>query len=242
MASEQKRGCGYRKVGGLYMVGEYISVPCDRLPLHLEACPVCGAGIHFTRSMTEINPFRLFGNHDGEGAVLAYEPIPGEDYVDEGAVCQDKIRPCHVCDPPDAVAFIMMVGEKYYTPESFMEEAGKMGVSKKIPFIPKKLKLGETIVYLAHPKACLVKEVPVLQEHMAIKFVGSDKDNGQHRLLEAEKEDKALGIFCAFIPKRIEKLVWGSELEGEQGEKLKESLEKRGITPVPIPDGDADHA
>ena len=121
-----------------------------------------------------------------------------------------------------------------------MEEAVKMGVSKKVPFIPKKLTLGETIVYLAHPKACVVKEVPALQHAMAM--AGGDRDNGQPRLLEAEKEDGALGIFCAFIPQRIEKLVWESELEGEQGEKLKESLEKRGITPVPIPDGDADHA
>lgn len=32
MAQESKRGCGYRKVGGTYLVGNYISVPCDRLP------------------------------------------------------------------------------------------------------------------------------------------------------------------------------------------------------------------
>lgn len=32
MASETKRGCGYRKVGGMYLVGDYIRVPCDRLP------------------------------------------------------------------------------------------------------------------------------------------------------------------------------------------------------------------
>lgn len=227
MASEQKRGCGFRHVDALYLCGGYINVPCDRLPLELTSCPVCGAGIHFTRSMTEINPFKLFGNHD-------VELNSGEiDYI-----CKDIYRPCHVCDPPDAIAFIMMVGEKYYTPESFMEEASSMGVSKRIPFIPKKLKLGETIVYLAHPKACLVKEVPVLQEHMAIKFVGSDKDNGQPRLLEAEKEDKALGIFCAFIPQRIEMPIWKSKLTDEK----KEELEKRGITPVQIPDGDADHA
>jgi len=218
MASESKRGCGYRKVGGLYMVGEYISVSCDRLPLRLEACPVCGAGIHFTRSMTEINPHRLLGSHDG----TLIELIDDQPLT---TICKDRFRPCHVCDPPDAVAFVMMVGEKYYTPESFMEEARTLGVSKRIPFIPKKLKLGETIVYLAHPKACLVKEVPVLQQAMAI-VDGSDKDNGQPRLLEAEKIDGALGIFCVFIPQRIEKLVWESEVEGEQGEQYKASLEK----------------
>lgn len=237
MASEAKRGCGYRKVGGLYLVGEYIAVSCDRLPLRLEACPVCGAGIHFTRSMTEINPYRLFGNHDTE-LQGGHDDISGNYGELDVAGCKDRFRPCHVCDPPDAVAFLMMVGEKYYTPESFIEEAGQMGVCKRIPFIPKKLKLGETIVYLAHPKACVVKEVPILQQAMAL--VGGT-ENSQPKLLEAEKEEKALGIFCAFIPQRVEKLVWESELEGEQGQLYKESLEERGITLVPIPDGDADH-
>ncbi|MBA7620566.1 hypothetical protein ES703_27918 [subsurface metagenome] len=228
MAIEAIRGCGYRKVNALYIVGEYISSPCDRLPLPLTTCPVCGGGIKVSRAFTEINPYRLWGDHEDEVRIL-----PGEGNVP--GYCSDTYRPCHVCDPPDDVAFIMMVGEKYYSPESFMEEAGKMGVSKKIPFIPKKLKLGETIVYLAHPKACLVKEAPVLQHIMAM---AGGNDNDQPRLLEAEKEDKALGIFCAFKPHRVEKLVWQSQANPEELEKL----EHRGISPVIIPDGDKDHA
>ena len=31
MASEPKRGCGYRKIGGTYLVGGGIGIPCDRL-------------------------------------------------------------------------------------------------------------------------------------------------------------------------------------------------------------------
>jgi len=58
------------------------------------------------------------------------------------------------------------------------------------------------------------------------------------RLLKAERIEKKLGIFCAFIPKRVEKLVWESELTDEK----REQLEKRGITPVSIPDGDMDNA
>jgi hypothetical protein len=46
MAIERKRGCGYRKVGGMYLVGdEGIWVPCDRLPIILDVCPACGGGI-----------------------------------------------------------------------------------------------------------------------------------------------------------------------------------------------------
>jgi len=56
--------------------------------------------------------------------------------------------------------------------------------------------------------------------------------------LETEKISKALGIFCAFIPRRVEKLVWDSEYTPENIEKHK----KRGIDLIPVPSGDKDHA
>jgi len=65
-----------------------------------------------------------------------------------------------------------------------------------------------------------------------------EAQTNQPRLLETEKVSKALGIFCAFIPKRVEKLIWKNQATPEELEKL----EKRGITPVIIPDGDSDHA
>jgi len=129
----------------------------------------------------------------------------------------------------------MNVGEKYYkTPQDFVKESLAMGISKRIPFIPKGLELGKTVIYLAHPKACEVKIPAALQEAMSIVEEAQTK---QPKLLEAERNEKKLGIFCAFIPKRVEKLVWESELTDEK----REQLEKRGITPVPISDGDADH-
>lgn len=141
MASELKRGCGYRKVGGLYLVGEGISVSCDRLPYKLEVCPVCGAGIKVGRGMTKIIPLQLFGIHDN------IEP------------CQDKFRPCPMCDPTNDIAYIMGVGEKYYpTPDDFMNEGVAQGISKRISQIPKDFELGNTLIYLAHPKACEVRE------------------------------------------------------------------------------------
>jgi len=130
----------------------------------------------------------------------------------------------------------MGVGEKYYkTPDEFTREAWEMGVSKRIPFVPQELKLGETIVYLAHPKACEVREPVAMQQAMAILEEARTK---QPRLLETEKVEKSLGIFTAFIPQRIEKLIWESQATPEELEKL----EKRGIKPVIVPDGDRDHA
>jgi len=173
MAVEARRGCGYRKVGCLYLVGGGIWVACDRLPYEVGPCPTCGEGVH----------------------------------------CKDKF-PCHMCHPSDEPAFLLGVGEKYYTPESFTFEAQTMGVSKLVTFIPKKLKLGETWVYLLHKKGIMA---------------GQD---------ENRKPIHKMAVFAAFVPQRVEMPVWKSKLTKRKAKEL----EKRGITPVIIPDGDKDHA
>jgi len=135
----------------------------------------------------------------------------------------------------------MGVGEKYYkTPGDFIAEGARLGISKRIPFIPKELELGKTIVYLAHPKACQVKHSVALQQAMsvvnAVENMGFPMTNPP--LLDAEKVEYKTGIFSAFIPHRVEKLIWGKDATPEE---LK-NLEKRGITPVIIEGGDLDHA
>lgn len=215
MAVESIRGCGYRKVGAMYLCGEYVHVPCDRLPLALETCPVCGQGIKVSRGFTEIDPLHLWGAH--------YR-------------CRDNLRPCHVCDPRVGPAYIMLVGKgNYKTPGDFIREAQEVGISKRIPFVPKGLELGKTVLYLAHPLAVEAVQPAILQQAMDI---ADQSDPKQPRLLEAERNERRLGIFCAFIPQRVEKLVWESELTDE----MRAQLEKRGITPIPVPDGDNDHA
>jgi len=213
MAVEPVRGCGYRRIGGLYLCGEYISMPCDRLPLPLTTCPVCGQGIRVSRGFTQVNPYRLWGIHQD---------------------CRDRFRPCFLCDPQDQPAYIMLVGERYYTPESFLDEAHGQGISKRIPFIPKNLELGKTVIYLAHPKAVEVKQPVALQQALSIV---EESETKQPRLLETERVEKSLGIFCAFIPKRVEKLIKESEATPETIEALK----KRSITAIPVPDDDPDH-
>lgn len=214
MAIERKRGCGWRKVGGYYLCSDGIWVSCDRLPLPVGVCPTCGHEIRFTRAFTEIDPLGLFGIH---------QP------------CYDKLRPCHICDPRDEPAFIMTVGAKYYSPMSFLEEATEMGVSKRIPFIPRNLELGKTVVYLAHPEAVEVREPLAVQQAMSVV---ENRDNPQLRLLEVERKPTyEMGIFCAFVPTRVEKLIKESEATPETIEALK----KRNITPVLVPDNDLDH-
>lgn len=223
MAQEIKRGCGYRVVGGLYLCGEYREVYCDRLPYLLEACPVCGGGIKPTRSYLMINPLRLFGYHLIDRKVIT----GGYDKSTElrPTPCND-IAGCFLCQPREDPAFIVTIGDKFYTPDSFLDEARRLGISKRIPFIPKELKLGETRVYLAHRQAV---SVPV-PETLPLT-------NGSGKL-EANRIERKFGIFSAFIPQRVEKLIWRHEAD----EKTIEDLKKRGITPVIIEAGDIDHA
>lgn len=216
MAVEKARGCGYRKVGGIYLVGGMVFEPCDRLPFELHACPVCGGGIHFSRSYTSIEPLKLFGVH---------QP------------CGDKhSESCPVCNPPDGTHYLMGVGEQFYSVESFMKEAAQMGVSKRVAAIPKGLKVGETVIYLTHRLAVQVVKPNVLQQALAI--VAEAEGQRQPRLLEADEVEFRHGIFTAFVPQRIEQLIWKSEATEE---RLADMV-KRGITPVIIPDGDRDHA
>lgn len=62
MATESRRACGYRKVGGLYLVGSGRSVVCDRLPFPLEPCPACGRVLEQNRSHEWMGP-EYFSDH-----------------------------------------------------------------------------------------------------------------------------------------------------------------------------------
>jgi hypothetical protein len=204
---EPRRGCGYRRIGKLYLIGEGIPVGCHRLPLLLEVCPTCGQGIKFSRGWTWIKPMELFGK-------CSQPPVP--DYEDrrDADVNLPQCHPnCPVCFPPDEATGLMWVGEKFYSPESFILEARQLGVSKVIPSIPKGFQVGKTWIYLAHKKA-------------GEKMV---EDPGT---LSGYRFDKAPAVFYAFRPTRIEMLV---KLSDATEEKIKE-LEERGITPVIVPD------
>ena len=145
MAVEQARGCGFRKVGGLYLVGEGASMSCDRLPFKIENCPVCGSGLKFSRAWTWLDWHKYAGDH-----------------VEGSRVCT-CVRICPVCWPmhEEQPYGLLWVGEKFYSPEAFVRESLQLGVSRRLPFTgnipraPKNLKLGETWVLFAHKHVIL---------------------------------------------------------------------------------------
>jgi hypothetical protein len=145
-SKEEARGCGYRHSGkngvGLYLMGDGIFTVCERLPFPLDVCPCCGQGTKFSRGFTWIEPAKMFGPN----AKPRCEPF-------DGFVGKHNHAACFLCNPPDGEHGLMWVGEKFYTPASFLNEAVSRGISKRIASVPRDFKLGETVIYLAHKKA-----------------------------------------------------------------------------------------
>jgi hypothetical protein len=152
---EEARGCGYRHSGkdgvGLYLMGYGFFEVCERLPFPIGVCPCCGQGTKFSRGFTWIEPSKLFDPSLDPQCDI--QPN-GQGWVPEPRTKNHRHDVCLMCMPPVAGKHgLMWVGEKFYTPASFLQEAVGRGISKRIPSIPRDLKIGETVIYLAHKKA-----------------------------------------------------------------------------------------
>lgn len=157
VSHEARRGCGYRKAGGLYLVSGGYGRHCGALPIELSVCPTCHAGIKPARGWTWVN-------------LAALAAVRG--------CSQTNCGDCPIADALIQDVGLLWVGEKFYpTSQSFREEANRLGISRRITAIPRKFKIGETWVALAHRKA-----------------------------IEALPEPKA-GIFHLFKPVAIEYVV-----------------------------------
>lgn len=131
---EGKRGCGYRKQGGLYLISGGMGRYCGALPIELSVCPTCHHGIKPSRGWTWID-------------LSALASVRG--CQKEGG-CGD----CPIADAKISQCGLIWIGEKFYpSPLSFSNEAHNMGISRRISAVPRGFKLGETWVALAHRKA-----------------------------------------------------------------------------------------
>ncbi len=222
MAIEAKRGCGYRKVGGLYLVSGGLGEPCHRLPVSLTVCPTCHGGIKATRGWTWIASALLepgclrIGRCDG-GTDYHYGWCP---------VCNTGLRDRHG---------LLWVGEKYYADsEAFTVEANRLGVSRRISALPRGFELGRTFVMLAH-RLALPGKGCTHGDGAATTLVDFPPGKCPHGC--ADNVPARAGIFRAFRPERVELIVRRSEATPE---RIAEATAK-GITVVLVPDGDPDH-
>jgi hypothetical protein len=203
----KKRGCGYRKIGGLYLFFDASNVRgCYRLPFPLPgACPCCGEEIRQTRAPRKFNAQKVLGNAEGSG-------------------CSSN---CPVCYPPET-AGLMWVGKEYYTPDEFRAEAYSLGISKRIPNVPEGLKPGD-LFFFAHPKAV---ESWSCEKCPGVEGGCSESPGPAHAGgcgANTEKVKYAPGIFLAARLTEIQKVV--SEAQTRDPELLAD-LEAKGITPV----------
>lgn len=136
-------------------------------------------------------------------------------------------------------AGLLWVGEKFYpTAEEFMFEANRLGVSRRIPAIPRNFKLGQTWVLIAHPKAVHLSPsdprvtAEELEELRAANVKLAEAGEPQRYAIERP------GIITMFKPRAIEKIVTDSQAKDEVAMV---ALREKGITPVAVRDDDKDH-
>jgi hypothetical protein len=145
---ERERGCGYRKPGGYYLMAEGTLAPCGKLPIVLDVCPCCGAGIKPTRGWTWVDGDALLGPKECS--------LPKAPKACKACPLGGKLGRC---------GLLWIGGSHYETPGHFLREAAApgfdglpMGVSRRIKAIPKDFKVGETLVLVAHRKAILLPD------------------------------------------------------------------------------------
>lgn len=171
---EARRGCGFRSSGwggvGIYLMGEGRREVCERLPFPLHVCPTCGEGMPVRQGWGWVAPRKLFG-------------------ADREPLCLADVNPdhrhdvCWLCSPGAERAGLIWIGAGFYpTPADFQAEALRMGVSRKLPAIPRGFVPGETVVYLAHRAA----------------VTGTDAEG---------RPTATPGVFTAFRPVRVDLVV-----------------------------------
>ncbi|NIN00500.1 MAG: hypothetical protein GTO24_21180 [candidate division Zixibacteria bacterium] len=147
---ESRRGCGWRKVGGLYLMGMLPAKPCGRLPIPCETCPCCGRGIKPARGWTWVD---------------------ADEIIRAAPECKTK-KQCRACIVERVVkdmhalgrAGLIWIGEKHYpTVGHFNRESDLMGISRRLSSIPNDFELGKTYVLLAHRRAIIEGEVKIIE-------------------------------------------------------------------------------
>lgn len=230
MAVEGKRGCGYRKAGGIYIVSGGIGEPCERLPIPIVTCDHCKRpGIEFTRSIQWVGvSYALAG-------AKACEFNPG--HCPHCVICQ-PVNMEREAEPKDLFA-LMWVGESHYpTPMDWTKESNAMGVSRRLNAIPKEMVLGKTWVIVAHNRAIERK----CETCKGLGYVGqAAKDADKCETCDGKGKLGTPGIFHAFRPRQYELVVtpsmakqeWVKELQKKHGD---------GLKLVEVPEDDPDHA
>jgi hypothetical protein len=214
------------------------------MPFPLDRCRTCGGGVKFTRGHTWLQP-DFFSIHE---ECADHGPCPMCGYIGpdaDGAIASDRDFGPHL---------LLWVGRGHYSPESYLDESHRLGVSRRLSALPKGLVVGETWVLLAHPDAVPPREPKICAQcglgaalhpdHPGYAFKAKTPPpsvtvNGvtTHPCAEFQAPKPSPGIFCAFVPRAVELILKASDATPDRVEKER----KRGVTVVAVPDDDPDH-
>lgn len=265
MAVEAKRGCGYRKVGGLYLVADGGGSPCCKMPLELSICPCCGNGVKQARGWTWIDAGKMFPAGGCSAEPLMKMTCPAVNPALLGKVG------------------LLWIGEKFYPrPIDFLTEAAKLGTSRRMHRMPRGFKGDVTWVLFAHPKA-IEKPRTIRPLNGVIADVNAEWVIIDPRTSEIEKDTATFakheeataaaaaldlsdpifvpGVIRIVKPRGFELIVKQSDFDravAANNDDLpdlsdadvtrakalgaaKKKDEERGVTWIPVPDNDPDH-
>jgi len=208
---EPARGCGYRKPGGLYLVSGQLSEPCPLLPYETHVCPTCGEGIKPARGFTWVDGASFIPPQEhGSSDHTMVCPLAPAGWEDGGPI--SRLGRCG----------LIWVGEQHYkTPQAFMEEAHRMGVSRRIKAVPKDFEVGTTWVLLGHRKAIT---------RACSEGCGDEaQPDPDCPVCAGSGWEHRPGVITAFLPVAVEYVITGEETEEEL-----EALEARGLSLVQV--------
>jgi len=205
------------------MIGDGLSVSCIGMPRIVVPCPTCGEGMRQFRGTRWIDAKHFFGG----------------DCVAHGLV---DMRPtyCQSCVFEQTKVLLTWVGDKFYTPETFVSEAHKLGVSKRIPAVPNDFVPGSTWVLIAHPSAGKVeawKEAKAGDQMPLLADWWRKNDDG---VVELKYMKDVPAVFYAFQPRKVEMVVTQKMLD-TMSEQLTKRNEKYGVEYIIVPEDDKDH-
>lgn len=210
---EKKRGCGFRKEDGFYLMFGGRPAPCGFLPIDIPGEVNWSRGPQWIDCRWVVNEWEE--DYDEEGR-------PETIYTGEKRQC-GSVGGCGRCwmkkVGEDWPALLIWVGMGYYkTAGLFMKETERLGVSRRIPrpMVKKVMRLKKEMGHF--PPAFLGMKA-------AEQYVNEDG--------EVIGESK---IFTAFIPSNMEYIVDKEKVARKDKEYMKEleELEEMGIDLVNV--------
>jgi hypothetical protein len=198
VAVEAKRGCGYRKVGGLYLVGTGSGLACDRLPIPLEICRCCSQGIKQTRGWTWVDIAGLVGGDH----FIAGPPPQNVQSCPDPAFCPL----CHNVASMGRGGLLWIGAQFYPSIAHFDAEANRLGISRRITSVPRGFEIGKSWVLFAHAKGIIKPTGDLTAGYIPAIFrvwkperlerIYKESDRGS----EAAQADEKRGIAPVFVP------------------------------------------